>query len=57
VPPFVVFSDATLAEMAARLPGDRQALLSISGVGDHKLKRYGARFLDVITAFRTTAGE
>ncbi len=57
VPPFVVFSDATLAEMAARLPGDQQALLAISGVGDHKLKRYGARFLDVITAFRTTAGE
>lgn len=53
VPPFVVFSDATLAEMAARLPGDQQALLSISGVGDHKQKRYGARFLDVITAFRT----
>lgn len=52
VPPFVVFSDATLAEMAARLPGDQQALLSISGVGAHKLKRYGARFLDVITAFR-----
>lgn len=45
VPPFVIFSDATLIEMAARLPGDEGELLRINGVGTHKLTRYGQEFL------------
>jgi ATP-dependent DNA helicase RecQ len=45
VPPFVVFSDATLAGMAASLPVDEDALLLVHGVGRHKLARYGAEFL------------
>jgi ATP-dependent DNA helicase RecQ len=48
VPPFVVFSDATLAEMAAFIPRDRDALLSINGVGQTKLERYGEEFLRVL---------
>jgi len=48
VPPFVVFGDATLAEMALARPHDAEALLRISGVGVHKLGRYGADFLAVI---------
>ncbi len=48
VPPFVVFSDATLAEMAATLPGDESALLEVNGVGRRKLERYGAAFLEVL---------
>ncbi|ABA89619.1 ATP-dependent DNA helicase RecQ [Syntrophotalea carbinolica DSM 2380] len=48
VPPFVVFSDATLAEMAARRPRDEAALLSVNGVGQRKLQRYGEDFLALL---------
>jgi len=48
VPPYVIFGDATLAEMAADLPADRDALLGVSGVGKHKLERYGDAFLGII---------
>ena len=50
VPPFVIFSDATLAEMAAVQPKDRDALLLINGVGRHKLEHYGDQFLEEIRA-------
>jgi ATP-dependent DNA helicase RecQ len=49
VPPFVVFSDATLLEMASSKPRDARELLSITGVGEHKLRKYGAAFLSVIS--------
>ncbi|WP_085814816.1 DNA helicase RecQ [Geoanaerobacter pelophilus] len=48
VPPFVVFADATLAEMAAQMPRDKWELLKITGVGQHKMARYGDAFLRVI---------
>ena len=48
VPPFVVFSDATLIEMAASKPRDERELLEVTGVGAHKLRKYGAAFLAVI---------
>lgn len=48
VPPFVVFGDATLAEMAARRPHDAEAMGRISGVGKHKLARYGEAFLQLL---------
>jgi ATP-dependent DNA helicase RecQ len=48
VPPFVVFSDATLLEMASSKPRDERELLSITGVGEHKLSKYGGAFLSVI---------
>jgi ATP-dependent DNA helicase RecQ len=48
VPPYVVFSDATLVEMASRKPSDRHELLSINGVGEKKLDRYGQMFLACI---------
>ena len=48
VPAYVVFSDATLAEMAARKPATEEALLEVSGVGQSKLQRYGDAFLEVI---------
>jgi ATP-dependent DNA helicase RecQ len=50
VPPFVVFSDATLLEMARSMPRDEGQLLLVSGVGTQKLRRYGARFLELIAA-------
>ncbi len=51
VPPYVVFGDASLAEMAASLPTDDEALLQINGVGQTKLQRYGAEFIAEIVGF------
>ena len=48
VPAYVVFSDATLAEMAARRPGTSAELLDVNGIGQTKLERYGDAFLAVI---------
>ena len=48
VPPYVIFHDATLQQMAASKPRTPEALLSISGVGQAKLERYGDAFLDVV---------
>ncbi len=48
VPPYVVFSDATLVEMATYLPQADWELRKISGVGDLKFEKYGADFLRVI---------
>ncbi len=51
VPPFVVFSDATLAEMARSRPTHAREMLQISGVGEHKLRQYGKAFMDVISGY------
>ncbi|HIJ81913.1 MAG TPA: DNA helicase RecQ, partial [Desulfuromonadales bacterium] len=51
VPPFVVFSDATLAEMARTRPIRNHEMLQISGVGEHKLRRYGKTFMDAIAEY------
>jgi ATP-dependent DNA helicase RecQ len=51
VPPYVIFGDTTLAEMAAKMPTDETALLAISGVGKHKLQRFGAEFIDEIIGY------
>ena len=48
VPPYVVFNDRTLIEMAERRPASLDAMAGISGVGATKLERYGAAFLAVI---------
>ncbi|HEY5973327.1 MAG TPA: RQC domain-containing protein, partial [Geobacteraceae bacterium] len=55
VPPFVVFSDATLVEMAARRPATSEEMAQISGVGSHKLGRYGSDFLQAIREFGGSA--
>jgi ATP-dependent DNA helicase RecQ len=52
-PPYVVFSDATLVQMAREKPLTEGAMLEISGVGQHKLKRFGDDFLAAITAHCT----
>jgi len=51
VPPYVIFSDATLVEMATFLPLDLDEMSRISGVGELKLQKYGADFLSVIREF------
>ena len=52
VPAYVVFSDATLAEMASRRPSTSAELLTVGGVGRAKLERYGSMFLSAIAAER-----
>lgn len=59
VPPYIVFSDASLDDMAEKRPFTRFDLLSISGMGERKLDRYGDRILHVIRGFileKTEAG-
>jgi ATP-dependent DNA helicase RecQ len=48
VPPYVIFSDRTLVEMASYYPQSEASLLNISGVGQAKLRQYGEAFLEVI---------
>lgn len=48
VPPYVIFHDATLMQMATEKPQSPEDLLEISGVGQTKLDRYGPRFLEVV---------
>jgi ATP-dependent DNA helicase RecQ len=48
VPPYVIFNDATLAQMARERPQSLPALRRVSGVGDVKLERFGAAFLAVL---------
>lgn len=48
VPAFVIFSDATLVDMCQKHPYTTEELLSVSGVGQVKLERYGERFLQLL---------
>ncbi len=48
VPPYVIFHDTTLVEMARTRPQTLRAMGAISGVGEQKLKRYGQHFLEEI---------
>ena len=51
VPPYVIFSDATLKEMASKFPKTTSAFAEIKGVGAQKLKIYAPLFLETITSF------
>jgi ATP-dependent DNA helicase RecQ len=51
VPPYVIFHDSTLREMAELKPTSLGALSRIGGVGEAKLQRYGAAFVEAIAAF------
>ncbi|MBA8909500.1 DNA helicase RecQ [Aminobacter ciceronei] len=48
VPPYVIFHDKTLIELAAARPASRAEMASVPGVGEAKLDRYGPAFLEVI---------
>ena len=56
LPPYVVFSDRTLSEMATYYPQSSAALLTIHGVGQRKLATYGAQFLEAIVAYCAPRG-
>lgn len=51
VPPYVVFSDATLKEMIVKRPMNDSEFLCVSGVGDKKLEKYGEIFLELIREY------
>ena len=45
VPPYIVFSDKTLVHMCIIKPHDKEEMLTVSGVGEHKYTKYGEKFL------------
>ncbi len=55
VPPYVVFSDATLKELAAKRPTTQTEFRGVGGVGDVKLDRYGEAFTAAIAAYAASA--
>ena len=56
VPPYVVFSDAALRDMCAKLPRTPDGFLDVSGVGEKKLARYGEAFLKEISDYVEAGG-
>lgn len=52
VPPYVVFTDKTLREMSSQKPITKEEMLEISGVGETKYKKYGAKFIELIKKYR-----
>lgn len=50
VPAYVVFADTALRDMARRLPADEESFLEVNGVGEAKLRNFGAAFLAEIAA-------
>jgi len=48
VPPYVIFPDKSLHEMACARPVDRENFSLISGVGEYKLEKYGPEFMEEI---------
>ncbi len=54
IPPFMIFSDASLVEMSALLPKNKNEFLSINGVGQKKLTSYGCVFLKTINEHQHT---
>jgi ATP-dependent DNA helicase RecQ len=52
VPPYVVFNDRTLHEMARFFPATESEMLQITGVGEKRAAQFGSRFIDAIREFR-----
>ena len=51
VPPYIIFNDKTLIDMCEKLPVDADTMLSVSGVGQNKLMKYGSRFTEEISTY------
>jgi ATP-dependent DNA helicase RecQ len=51
VPSYIIFSDATIADMCMKMPTTEEEFLNISGVGEVKCQRYAADFLNVINSY------
>lgn len=57
VPPYMIFHDSTLVDMARQRPSTLSDLRSVSGVGQTKLDRYGEAFLQVLNSFEEPAAQ
>ena len=51
VPPYIVFADTSLKQMATQMPLNEKELLDITGVGEYKLQKYGSIFLTEIKEY------
>jgi len=51
VPPYVIFSDKTLMELATFFPHSEMSMLDISGVGEVKCEKYGLHFIEIIREY------
>ncbi len=54
IPPYIIFHDKTLRELALHKPSSREDMLTISGIGEQKIARYGDAFLSVIARHSLT---
>ena len=52
IPPFMIFTDATLLSVVEAMPASENELLDISGIGPAKLEQYGDDLLDVLEDYR-----
>ena len=51
IPPYIIFSDRTLADMCIKLPKTKEEMLNVSGVGNVKFDKYGTTFIEFIIEF------
>ncbi|MCD8009327.1 MAG: HRDC domain-containing protein, partial [Lachnospiraceae bacterium] len=52
VPPYIIFSDRTLRDMAVRMPRSQEEFLEIHGVGVSKCEKYGEKFLEIVEKYQ-----
>jgi ATP-dependent DNA helicase RecQ len=52
MPPYIIFNDASLRDMAERQPTSLEEFATIAGVGQAKLARYGHQFVELIRTTR-----
>ncbi|TMW70717.1 DNA helicase RecQ [Alteribacter natronophilus] len=57
IAPYMVFSDRTLKELCRVMPRDEQAMLTVKGVGEQKIEKYGTAFLERIAAYAEKNGD
>lgn len=53
VPPYIIFSDETLREMCQKLPTNDEEMLTVKGIGENKLEKYGNYFLEILLTAKT----
>ena len=54
LPPYVIFHDRTLREMATRMPQSERDMLDIDGIGEVKMQRYGKPFMELMQSWRAS---
>ncbi|MFT8704306.1 DNA helicase RecQ [Bifidobacterium aquikefiricola] len=50
-PPYIVFSDRSLRDMVRLRPMDKESMMQVNGVGEHKWQSYGQQFIDAIAEY------